>query len=76
MSKISLLNARAGGTRDPDHDREELRRAIATAAEARESLNSALSARGRCIRFCDEASDRLDRATALVTAARDALTRR
>jgi hypothetical protein len=73
MSKISLLTARAGGTKDAD--REDLRRAIAAAAEARQELNNALSARGRCIRFCDEASDRLESATALVTAARDALTR-
>jgi hypothetical protein len=77
MGKLQTLVAVArggGGTSDPD--RLQLSVAINAAAEARSAVDKAAAARGRIIRMCDEAEDRLASATAGVAAAKDALARR
>jgi hypothetical protein len=74
MSKIqSLLAVRGGGTRDPD--RLSLQVAISAAVEARRARDAAAAARGRALRMCDEAEDRLAAAKSGVAAARDNLAR-
>jgi len=75
MKVQSIMTAVRGAGTPRDPSRTELAVAINNAAEARKALDNAAAARGRSIRFCDEAEDRLAAAKSGVEAAREALAR-
>jgi hypothetical protein len=74
--KVQTLMAAVRGGGPKDGDRLSLAIAINAATEARRAVDNAAAARGRALRFCDEAEDRLTVAKEGVEAAKEALARR